>query len=237
MISLFLGRRNWWRTTFIVVLVSLFVWLGLWQLDRLATRRATNIQLIARLAEPPLALQSADATALSQQADQRASATGTFDFKQQVTIISQLWEGKAGIYLVAPLIFEDGRAVLVNRGWVPASHADGDLSQYNQAGSVTLTGRLTLAPTNTQASSAGESAYYDISLPKLQARMPYDLLPVLLVESPEGYAIATLPQRIATEPDISDGPHLGYAIQWFIFAVIAVIGHIAFVLQQNKRQA
>jgi surfeit locus 1 family protein len=59
--------------------------------------------------------------------------------------------------------------------------------------------------------------------------LPYDLLPFYVVESPPVEGEATLPYNEPRQVDLSEGPHLGYAIQWFLFSLILTGGYIAYV--------
>jgi surfeit locus 1 family protein len=58
--------------------------------------------------------------------------------------------------------------------------------------------------------------------------MPYELLPIYLLQAPDGSADG-LPYRAEPERDFSEGPHLGYAVQWFLFAAILGAGYLGYV--------
>ncbi len=61
--------------------------------------------------------------------------------------------------------------------------------------------------------------------------LPYDLLSVYLIQAPEGEQIAP-PYRAIPQIEITEGPHLGYAVQWFTFAAILLIGYPFFVRRE-----
>lgn len=62
----------------------------------------------------------------------------------------------------------------------------------------------------------------------IQAQIPYELLPVYVVQKPP-LENESLPYRSAPEFDHYNGPHLGYAIQWFAFALMSGIGYVRYV--------
>jgi surfeit locus 1 family protein len=86
-----------------------------------------------------------------------------------------------------------------------------------------------------------------VDIQAIQAQMPYELLPVYVLESAtedvqflsEGMQSAPddgdsdLPYRPEPEFDLSNGPHLGYAIQWFIFALILGIVYVSYVRKKE----
>jgi surfeit locus 1 family protein len=73
-----------------------------------------------------------------------------------------------------------------------------------------------------------ELAWYRMDIEAIQAQMPYKLLPVYVKQAPEE-GNQQLPLRAEREVDLSEGPHLGYAIQWFLFSTILGVMYIALV--------
>jgi cytochrome oxidase assembly protein ShyY1 len=105
-------------TVFAVVVVGICVRLGLWQLDRLEGRRDANARYAEGLAEPPRPLEdlldSGDRLAY-----RRAVATGRYDPEREVILYGRTLDGVAGNHVLTPHVLADGRAVIVDRGWVP----------------------------------------------------------------------------------------------------------------------
>lgn len=188
--------------------------LGIWQLDRHAERRAWNARLDARLAAPPVLLTSGIAPPdVDSLAYRRARAEGVFAFADQVREGNKSNRGAPGVHVLTPLRFPDGTAALVNRGWTYAPDGmTADLAPLAEPERATVEGVL-LPP-------AGRLAVVPESLP-----VGYPLFPLLLRrtegtgEMPAGLVPAGLPPRDA-------GPHLSYAIQWFAFAAIALVGGV-----------
>ena len=113
-------RRPRWigLTLFAVVVVAVCVRLGLWQLDRLEGRREVNDRYAAGLAMPPRPLEDLllEDGAL---AYRRATATGRYDTEREVILYGRPLAGRPGNHVLTPLLLADGRAIVVDRGWVP----------------------------------------------------------------------------------------------------------------------
>jgi surfeit locus 1 family protein len=241
------SRRWWWVTLLVLALMALLARLGVWQLDRLQQRRANNAILVAALAQPPLEL-GVDSLPpdVSSLKDRRLHASGRFDFARQVGLRAQNWQGRAGIHLITPLVLstgetdDDSPAVLVDRGWIPEVDANPQAwSRYDDLGVETVEGVVALTEELRNPDAGGESEgpqdlWYRVDITGIQAQMPYELLPFYVVQGPETTAVnAEPPLRALPEVDLSEGPHLGYAVQWFIFSLGLGIAYLAFVRRQS----
>jgi surfeit locus 1 family protein len=179
--------------------------LGIWQLDRLGQRRARNAVMAARWALPPLELRNG-AVPPDSVRQRRILARGVYDFSAEKTWPGRSFQGTPGVALITPLRLADGSAVLVDRGWVPSPDAyHVDQSQYREPDTVTVTG-LGLIPPRGRG---------DVDT---RGYLPFIIQLDTPDPSPRG-----LPRRWP-QAELDDGPHLSYAIQWFSFAVIALVG-------------
>jgi surfeit locus 1 family protein len=237
--GLFLSRRWWWKTLLVLAGMAVCVRLALWQVDRLEQRKARNAETRRVLASPPIDLNSAalpgDPSTLRYR---QAIAFGQYDFSQQVALEPQNWNSAPGLHLLAPLVLEGGhRAVLVDRGWLPFKDlAPENWAQFDEPGVVTVAGALQ----TTQKLPAGsvispQTNWYRVDLEAIQAQLPYDLLGVYLMQSPDVAANQALPYRQEPQIDLSEGPHLNYVIQWLSFALILGIGYGWFVNSQESK--
>lgn len=231
------SRKWWWVTILVLLLMAVFLRLSVWQMDRLQERRAANALLEQALAAPPLPLTAVSLPANPQSLENHnVLVSGRYDFDNQVALIVQNWNGQAGIHLIAPLVAADGQtAVLIDRGWIPDSQADPSAwTQYDQPGPITISGYVALSQT---ISRLGEKAipdtaqqqWYRVDVAAIQAQMPYTLLPVYVIESPPENGDTGLPYHTAREVDLSEGPHLSYAIQWIFFALLLGGGYLIYV--------
>jgi surfeit locus 1 family protein len=199
--------------------------LGVWQLHRLAERRALNAEVESRLAAPPLTLTSGVANgSVDSLTYRRARAAGVFAFADQAVEENRSHEGLPGVYVVTPLRFADGTGVLVSRGWAFSPDARTvDLAKLLEPDSAIVDGVL-LPP-------AGRLAIRPESLP-----VGYPLFPLVLrrTDSSAAMPAGLIPVHL---PPRGNGPHLSYAIQWFAFAVIALVGGGLLAWRPDRRRA
>ncbi len=245
-----LVSRPWWKTTLLVLLaVVVMVRLGIWQLDRLAQRKAFNARVEAQLAEPLLELTSTNlALDLYNMEYRDAIVSGEYDHESQVVLRNQDWQGRLGVHLLTPLVIDGSeQAVLVDRGWVPyEDFTAGKLAQYDQPGLEEVHGAIRRSQTKPmiggqedQIPGSGEApllAWYWININGISGQMPYDLLPVYLHSSPDP-SMEKLPYRSQQELELTEGSHLGYAFQWFTFAAILGIGYPFYIRKEEARAA
>jgi surfeit locus 1 family protein len=200
-----------------------FARLGVWQLSRLRERRTANLQIAAARAAPLATLPPVppDAAGL---AEHRMVAHGRYDHVREIVIRGEALQGVPGVRIVTPLLLGDGgRAVLVDRGFLPAPDAvTVDLRGSEEPGEQTVRGIGLPVPVGPgePIEHGGRSTWRRLDLAALRARLPYTVLPVYINQSPD----STLPRFPRREelPPMDDGPHLSYAVQWFLFAGMAV---------------
>lgn len=230
------GRRWWWSTLIVIAGMLFLGRLGIWQLDRLEERRAENALLEAQFYSEQVDLNGVlsidDPEAL---VDRQAVVDGRFDYSGQIVLLEQSLGGRPGVHLVTPLLIEGkDEAILVDRGWIPAGEvAQGSLERFDEQGERPVEGVLkgsqTLSGGRESIFEAGQVEWYRIDIGAIESQLEYDLLPVYLLQMPGEEFSDTLPLREAFALDLSDGPHLGYAIQWFLFALILGIGYVGYV--------
>ncbi len=233
-----LFSRRWLLPTIVVLAgMALLARLGFWQLDRLEQRRAANAQLVTVLEGDPLHLpQDAIPEDEAYLLNRDVVVTGTFDFANEGLHILQMWEGRSGVHLITPLVIEGGEtAVLVDRGWIPDAEVENVAAYAEPTGQVTVNGYVALSETiSRQAASDGNSGradneWYRVDVAAIEAQMPYDLYPFFIVQLPTDELNQTLPYAQPREIDLSEGSHLSYAVQWFIFSGLLGIIYVTLV--------
>lgn len=222
-------------TVFVALAVGVaivFIRLGFWQLDRLAQRRQRNRIAEARLAEPPALLTSLPADSSSRL--RRAFVSGTPDYDHELVLAPRSHEGSPGVHLVTPVrIAGRDTAVLVNRGWVYAP--DGmtvDPTRWHER-ATSFTGYAEIADHGENVVLREKPLVLRQLAVAAAARVvPYPVSPLYLIATVPDSATPAMerPARLPP-PTIDEGPHLGYAIQWFSFAAIALIGATVVVLR------
>lgn len=241
------SRRWWWVTLLVIGVMLLLARLGVWQLDRLDERRAENVQMAAVLASEVLDLNTAVSTLfsagvlsldLASLESRQVTASGEFDFENQIILKVQNWQSRAGVHLITPLLLDGETAVLVDRGWIPdADNTAENLRKYDLLDSQTIDGFVALSQTLSgdrgTIPEEAQAEWYRVDIEAIEPQMPYALLPIYLLQAAEGNEV--LPYRENPEIDLSEGNHLSYALQWFIFSVGLGIGYLAFVYTQEKK--
>lgn len=216
-----------------------FVFLGLWQLDRHHERQDANRVGRERITKAPApfdALLDAERTPLPYQP---VMATGEYRPFDEVLIRSRIHLGGAGFHVITPFVLADGTAVLVNRGWVPLTMDTPPVTDAAPPeGVVTVTGwveesqtRPALGPADPETGRLETMNRVDIE--RIGQQVPYDLAPVYIVAKGE---VDQLPAPVRPPRFDDAGPHLGYTIQWFGFALVGLTGYF-FLARKRARQA
>lgn len=246
------SRRWWWTTLLVLLAVGVTIRLGVWQLDRLAARRADNAHVREMQAAPVLVLSGRIDEDLAAMEYRAVEAAGMYDFEHQVAIRNQVWTQRwgdePGHALLTPLVLADGAAILVRRGWIPARYDTPESwREFDEPGRVTVTGVLrrpleagemgggvpdpTLAP-----GQAGLSFWNFVNVARLQKQIPHSLAQVYIQEVPGGED-TRLPYAEAPVLDLSDGTHLGWAAQWFFFAALLLAGYPVWLRRQTALES
>jgi cytochrome oxidase assembly protein ShyY1 len=220
------------------LLALVCVWLGRWQLDRLEHRRLQNAVVTGNTARAPVPVTEllADGGSVTARlAWRRVTATGHYDAAEEMLVRNRTLERRLGLYVLTPLILPNGTALLVDRGWVPAGRTARDRPAVPAPpdGEVTVIARLRPGESRGRAASdlpPGE--LNSIHVPHIAARLGYPVYGgyadlVEQVPPASGAAPKPLPA-----PEVSAGPHLAYAVEWFLFGGLGVLGWGLLVRQE-----
>ncbi len=234
--------RAWLITTLLVFLGTAFcIRMGIWQLDRLKQRRAFNAQVISMRAEELLDLNQNLPADISSMEWRAVTVTGEYDFENQVALRNQYNGDQYGYHLITPLLFSGG-AVLVDRGWIPA---DGNTApsrdawrKYDETGKVTVTGQIRLGQEKpafggvADADTGHLDVWNNLNVVRISEQSPYPILPVYVQPNEiENDSVPPIPFQPVVE--LTEGPHFGYALQWFAFATILFVGYPFFLRKQE----
>jgi cytochrome oxidase assembly protein ShyY1 len=226
-------------TVAMAALVVGMVAAALWQLDRLGQRRDRNDRVAAALTTPPAPLDGLDAVADEWRTVQ---VRGTYAVDDELFVGFRSYEGAPGYHVLTPLVADDGRAVLVNRGWVPVP-TDPDVAPASPAppaGTVVVEGRLrppqdrgALGPGNRIDETRRTTPRVNVAA--IAAWSGLDLAPAYVeLTAADPAPTGDLPRPVPP-PALGDGPHLSYAMQWFIFSTVPVIGWVIVVRRELRR--
>ena len=230
-----------------LIVAAACVRLGIWQIDRLNQRLDRNAQIEARLSQPVVAFPPR--LALDDQTYQRVSVVGRFDPGHAVLLENRPLNDQAGYHLLVPFqVNGSGEVVLVDRGWIPFDQAlDTDPTQLAAAATADTSVEGVLLPSQPeplfkfladQIPGPGEApllSWRVVDLAGIQAQLPYSLYPLYLAQTAPAAENDSWPIPVF-EPDLSNGPHLSYAIQWFAFAAIALVGGTALLHRHYRKR-
>jgi surfeit locus 1 family protein len=214
--------------------VAVLVGFGQWQLDRLAEVREANARLEQRIATAPIDLSAllAEVSGNAQALEfRRVRATGVFRPQEEVLQRNRLQRGLQGLDVLTPFDLGGGTTLLVRRGWVPRELDTPPVADAPPpAGRVTLTGVLELSVEQPAfgARDADDGVLERVFHPdttRLDRQMSGTLLPVVLrMDALPGADATTLPAA-PEAPGLDEGSHLSYAVQWHLFALLAVVAY------------
>jgi cytochrome oxidase assembly protein ShyY1 len=218
-----------------VVVAATCVGLGLWQLRRLEERRALNATILGRRSAAPISIEGASPGAAEPY--RPAAAQGTYDVEHEVLLYGRSLDGEAGHHVVTPLVLADGGAILVVRGWVPFAMRTAPVrGAAPPADEVGVSGSLMPDEGDGSTTPDTDGVIRVLDVVGIASTLPYDVfpLPLRLTEQAPPQP-GSLPTPVPM-PELSEGPHLSYALQWFAFAVVAVVG-AAILLRRDRRSA
>ncbi|GAB3263276.1 SURF1 family cytochrome oxidase biogenesis protein [Nocardioides dilutus] len=234
----FLLSRRWVLFALTVAaLVAGTIWLGSWQFDRLTDRKADNQVVRANETKDPAPVDDVLAVGrpVAETDEWRlVEATGTYAAEEAVVVRYRSREGVSGIDVVVPLVTADGPALLVDRGWLEARPDGTDRSDIPgpPSGVVTVTGwaRADGTGDSTRVTDQSTRAISSREIGAALGREVYGGFVELRSEDgapAEGLAPVEL-------PELDNGPHFFYGLQWWFFGVLAVFGFCYLAWDERK---
>ena len=218
------------------IAAAVFLRLGFWQLDRLRDRRARNATVEQQQRGRPMPLVALPHD--TAQAHYRAaSVDGRYDYDHELVLSNRTRRGSPGVDLLTPVIIAGSdTAILVNRGWVYSPDgASVDLQRWHEGDSAHLRGYVELITADTAlAISSHPRVVRHVSRAELDSKIPYRVASFYLIAFGDTTDLAHPARRDL--PVLDDGPHRGYALQWFAFALIAIAGAVI-VVQRERSQS
>jgi cytochrome oxidase assembly protein ShyY1 len=212
----------------VVVLAYGAYWLGEWQFHRLEDRKERNAQTVHNFERPPVPVDQVLAAGrpVSREDEWRpVQATGTYLPEKNIIVRYQTRDGTSGVDVVTPLDTGPGAPLLlVDRGWAQTSNA-GNASPDIPAppsGQVTIEGWVRADATGDSITVTDRSArsISSVAIGDALGAEVYGGFVDVTSESPE----PAEPLVHAEKPDLSQGPHFFYGLQWWFFGALAVFG-------------
>lgn len=225
---------------FVVVLAGVCTRLGFWQYHRLEHRLDRNEIIEAHFKADPVELTRAlpDGDEVDGTSEwTRVTASGSYDVEHQVTVKFTTRDGAPGVDVVTPLVLASGEAVLVDRGWIETQN-----TVTRPEVPPPPTGKVTIEGWLRQNNGAGGDAVRPrggqiraVSSDGMADSVPYRLTNGYVNLQQESPAPAT---ALAAEPqpELGQGPHFFYALQWWFFSLLAVVGYFWFARAEAKER-
>lgn len=223
------------------LLLPLLLALGAWQLERGEQKAALQAQWTAQAALPPLRLGTNDQPGIGTIGGpgRRLLVSGDWDSRRQILLDNQVVGGQAGYWVYTPLRLADGKAVLVNRGWLPGgARRDVAPDVHMAAHAAVVVGSAAPPPSpGPLARQAMDATFGDdllrvqqLDIEALSQRLGLQLESWTLrldPAAPDGYL------RHWQMPWLGAERHRAYALQWFLFAALLVGLYVGLNLRRD----
>jgi cytochrome oxidase assembly protein ShyY1 len=216
-----------------------------WQWHRLQDRQLANVAIQEQINKEPVAISEilidgGESKTVPDDSQWRTvEMTGTWLQEDQVLVRKKSLESDLGLWVVTPLELADGTVVMINRGWTAAANSaiDSPVVAEVPLGTIEVLGRLRDVTERTKPAPT--------DLPEGQVDR---IIPLEIVDSPETLSnayvemTASRPESMSSEirmlpaPEVTEGAHRSYAIQWIFFEIMTVIGWIILVRNELKEQ-
>jgi surfeit locus 1 family protein len=238
------SARQWLALAIGLVAATGCIIAGLWQLDRREERRVHNETVRGRIEAAPTSLARLGLPDDSIRY-RRVTVRGRWDYQHEIALTGRSRSGSPGVNIFTPLVPNGiDHAVLVNRGWAYAPDAATiDFDRFREGDSITFVGYIDLFPPEPDAprdprSSRSPRAWHRLDTTALLRTLPYQLEPYYVVALPDSASAPRDDRPIRLEvPELGAGPHLSYAVQWFSFATIALVGAGILIYKEGRRSS
>ena len=224
-------QENKLLTSFSIFFVFVFVFLGIWQIERAANKEGLLQDFNTEQESPP--------TRLTSQSPNwsRVFVDGVFDSSRQILIDNQIHNGKVGYKIFTPFRFDDNKIVLVDRGWIGQGQSRSDLPQLNI---LEKKSRIIATVTSPKQGVLAGSELLTNEWPRVSQSKAVEviasafnepILDIVLVLDPGSSQIT---EFIQIKPfAITPVKHYGYAMQWFTMSIV-LLGMFLYALKREK---
>jgi cytochrome oxidase assembly protein ShyY1 len=228
-----------------LAMLPAFQALSNWQWHRLQDRQIYNVGIQAQIDKEPVALSQlviegdASKTLPADSQWRTVEMTGVWLQDEQVLVRKKSLESDLGLWVVTPLQLIDGTVVMVNRGWTAAANSaiDSPVVAQVPVGTIEVLGRvrdvqdrIKAAPTDLPDGQIDRIIPMEIVNGSQTLSNAYVEMTASRPESKTS-EIRTLP-----EPEVTEGAHRSYALQWLFFEIMTVIAWIILVRNELKEQ-
>lgn len=244
----FLLSRQWVIITLVaLLLIPTMIWLGFWQMDRHDERAARNQLVTDALAADPVPVErlASPGHAVTRAERYRTvTAEGHFDTDDEVVVRRRTnGDDAVGFHVLTPFVLDDGRVLLVNRGWIPSDGPSQTAFPEVPApprGEITITGRL-MPDETTEASGIKDlEGLPDRQIMLINSAQEAERLGARVLG---GHVVQTAPAAKGGTPEQLGNPgkenaalNYAYAIQWWLFAAAVPVGWVVLVRRETRER-
>ena len=209
-----------------LLLIIFCLWGSQWQYHRGVDRHARNAVIEERIAKSPIELATVTAN-LPDNEWQTVTASGTFDTEKQILLRNRYNDGKYGYEVLTLFRSTENTSFWVDRGWVQAgaTATTPPIVTALPQGEVTITGRLRLDSSLPRGSFFALPGKGEGLVSELNAQSQLDT-EEFYIDLLSGSDPSLTPEVTAQLPELSDGPHMAYALQWIFFGGLVIYGRI-----------
>jgi cytochrome oxidase assembly protein ShyY1 len=224
----FLLSRRWVLFLVTVLALAWLAWrLGEWQFDRLEERQQRNAVVERNESLPPVPVTEVMAVGEPVSAGEQwrvVRATGEYAVEDTVIVRYRTRDGAAGVDVVVPLVLADGTSVLVDRGWFATDNRGTTAADVPPPpdGEVTVTGWVRANATGDSTAVADRSTRA-VSSREIGPALDREVLGGFVDLRSEDPAPRTALEPVE-QPELDDGPHFFYGLQWWFFGLLALVG-------------
>ena len=222
------AKEPWalFKSCIALLLIIFCLWGSQWQYHRGVDRHARNAVIQDRIAQSPIELKSVSG-ALADFEWQTVSVEGIFDNEKQILLRNRYNDGKYGYEVLTLFKSTANKSFWVDRGWVQAGATATTPPVITEVptSQVSITGRLRLDSSLPRGSffalpGKGEGLVSELNA---QSQLNTEKFYIDLLSGSEP---SLTPDVTAQLPELSDGPHMAYALQWIFFAGLVIYGRI-----------
>jgi len=209
-----------------LLLIILCLWGSQWQYHRGVDRHARNAIIEKRIAQSPIELNTVKGD-LADYEWQRVVVTGTFNPDKQILLRNRYNDGKYGYEVLTLFTSTDNKSFWVDRGWVQAgaTATTPPVVTALPSGEVSISGRLRLDSSLPRGSFFALPGKGEGLVSELNAQSQLDT-ENFYIDLLSGSEKSLTPEVTAQLPELSDGPHMAYALQWIFFGGLVLYGRI-----------
>ena len=235
----FLLSRRWILFLGVVVVLAFGAFrLGEWQFDRLEERETRNEIATRNIDGQPTPVSDVLAVDTPVEAEdewRRVTATGEYAEDESIVVRYQTRDGQSGVDVVTPLVTDEGPALLVNRGWLATDNVGTTRPDVPAApaGQVTVVGWVRADATGSSAEVADRSTRA-VSSREISGTVPFPVYGGFVELDTEDPPAAEALGKVET-PDLGEGPHFFYGLQWWFFAALALFGFGYLVWDERRK--